>query len=162
MVGGAIALFGSLFLTWSHQFSPGFLAAFGQSVLLNGAPPDPTAWQVYSAVDVLLALLAAALVAVALFGNRAARWCALVAAAVALAFTLHALAAPPTDGANIFNRSLGAPQYASTGATAGVGETVAIVGLVAAIGGLVVALAPPRNIATSVHNPRRPPPRAPR
>jgi carbon starvation protein CstA len=141
IVGGAVVLFCSLFLTWSHQFSSGFLAQFGQSVLLAGVPHDPTAWQVYSVVDVLLAALAVALVAVALFGHgRTVRWSALVAAAVALAFTLHALAVPPTNGADIFDRSLSAPNYASPGATAGLGETVAIIGLVAAIIGLAVAL----------------------
>ena len=76
---GAGALFVSLFLTWSHQFSPGFLAQYGSSDQLIGVPHDPTAWQVYSAADVVLTLLAAALVAVALAGSRAARIAALVA-----------------------------------------------------------------------------------
>jgi hypothetical protein len=139
IVLGAVALFGSLFLTWSHQFSGAFLAEFGTSVLLNGVPHDPTAWQVYSAADVLLALLAGGMVAVALAGFRTARIVALVAAAIALAFTLHALAAPPTNGANIFNPALSVPQYASPGSTAGVGETVAIIGLLLAIAGLGVS-----------------------
>jgi hypothetical protein len=143
IVGGAVVLFISLFLTWSHQFSSRFLAEFGQSVLLNGVPHDPTAWQVYSVVDVLLSLLAAALVAVVLLGGRSrpARVSALVASAIALAFTLHALAVPPTDGANIFNPSLSVPGYVSPGATAGIGITVAIIGLLAAMVGLVLGLA---------------------
>ena len=36
------------------------------------------------------------------------------AVAVALAFTLHALSRPPTNGANIFDPSLNVPSYAST------------------------------------------------
>jgi hypothetical protein len=139
IVLGAIALFGSLFLAWSHQFSAPFLAEFGTSVLLNGVPHDPTAWQVYSTADVVLALLAAGLVTVATVGSRRARMVALLAAAVGLGFALHALASPPTNGANIFNPALSVPQYASPGSTAGVGETIAILGLVVAIGGLAVS-----------------------
>jgi hypothetical protein len=136
---GAVVLFASLFLTWSHQFSSQFLGTFGSSELLDGVPGNPTAWQVYSTVDILLALFAAGLVLAALFGSRWWRVCALAGAAVALAFTLHALAVPPTDGANIFNPSLSVPEYASPGSTAGVGETVALAGLVLAIAGLAVS-----------------------
>jgi hypothetical protein len=139
IVLGSVALFGSLFLTWSHQFSAPFLSEFGTSVLLNGVPHDPTAWQVYSAADVLLALLAGGMVAVALVGSRGARIVAVVAAAIGLAFTIHALAAPPTSGANIFNPALSVPQYASPGSSAGIGETVAIIGLLLAIAGLGVS-----------------------
>jgi hypothetical protein len=136
VVVGAVVLFGSLFLTWSHQFSPGFLSTFGSSELLDGVPHDPTAWQVYATADIVLALLAVALVATALFGPRS--WCFVAAAAalIALAFTLHALAVPPTNGANIFNPSLSVPDYISPGATAGAGETVAIAGLALALAGL--------------------------
>ena len=139
IVLGAVALFGSLFLTWSHQFSPGFLSTFGSSQLLSGVPHDPTGWQVYATADIVLALLAAGLVATALFGPRSWRVVGAVAALIALAFTLHALAAPPTNGANIFNPALSVPQYASPGSTAGVGETVAIIGLLLAIAGLGVS-----------------------
>lgn len=139
IVLGALGLFGSLFMTWSHQFSAPFLAEFGTSVLLNGVPRNPTAWQVYSAADVLLALLALAMFLSALAGSRAARIVVLVAVGVALAFTIHAAAVAPTNGANIFNPSLSVPQYASPGSTAGPGETVAIVSLVLAAGGLLVS-----------------------
>jgi hypothetical protein len=141
IVVGAVVLFGSLFLTWSHQFSPGFLSTFGSSELLDGVPHDPTAWQVYSTVDVVLALLAAGLVATAVLGTRGWRVVCTAAALIALAFTLHALAAPPTDGANIFNPSLSVPDYVSPGSTAGVGETVAIIGLVIALAGLLLSFA---------------------
>jgi hypothetical protein len=139
IVIGALALFGSLFLTWSHQFSRGFLNTFGSSELLDGVPHDPTAWQVYSTADIVLALVAAGLVATALFGTRSWRWVAAGSVAIALAFTLHALAAAPTNGANIFNPSLSVPDYASPGATAGAGETVAIIGLAIAIAGLLLS-----------------------
>jgi hypothetical protein len=139
IVVGALVLFGSLFMTWSHQFSAPFLAEFGTSVLLNGLPRDPTAWQVYSIADVLLALLALALFSAALAGSRPMRVVTLVAAGAALAFTIHAAAVAPTNGANIFNPSLSVPQYASPGATAGPGETVAIIALVLAIAGLFVS-----------------------
>jgi hypothetical protein len=136
IVGGALALFGSLFLTWSHQFSPAFLAEFGASDQLRGVPRDPTAWQVYSAADLLLALLAAGLVSVALMGTRGPRSVALVAAIIALVFTLHALSRPPTNGANIFDPALSVPDYFPDSPGAGFGETVAIAGLVAALAGL--------------------------
>ncbi len=70
---GAVGLFGSLFLTWSHQFSATFLAQWGSSDQLRGVPHDPTAWQVYSSADVLLALLSVALVGAALKGGRRVR-----------------------------------------------------------------------------------------
>jgi hypothetical protein len=139
VVVGALALLGSLFLTWSHQFSPGFISTFGSSQLLAGVPRDPSAWQVYSTVDIVLALLSAGLVATALFGTRTWRLVVSAAALIALAFTLHALAVPPTNGANIFNPALSVPEYASPGSTAGVGETVALIGLVVALLGLAVS-----------------------
>jgi hypothetical protein len=139
IVIGAVLLFLALFLTWSHQFSPAFLLEFGTSDLLRGVPHDPTGWQVYSAADVLLALLSAGLVAAAILGTRRIRILTAGAAAVALGFTLHALSSPPTNGANIFRASNSVPQYASPGATAGVGETVAIIALVLALAGLAVS-----------------------
>ena len=58
-------------------------------------------------VDVLLALLAVGLVVVALLGGPRVRFAALLAAAGALAFTLHALSVPPTNHATIFDASTG-------------------------------------------------------
>jgi hypothetical protein len=139
IVAGGIALLISLFLSWTHQFGRAFLAQFGSSSQLQGVPHDPTAWQVYSAADVLLVLLALALVAVALIGGRRSRIGALVASAIALAFTLHALSKPPTNGASIFDPSLSVPAYVPTGATAGPGITVAIVALGVALVGLALS-----------------------
>lgn len=139
MVIGAVVLFGSLFLTWSHQFSAAFLAQFGTSDLLRGVPHDPTAWQVYSIADVLLAVLAGGLLLAAMFGTRPARLAVLAAAGIGFGFTLHALSNPPTNGASIFNPSLSVPNYMAPGTTAGAGETVAIVALVVAIAGLLLS-----------------------
>jgi hypothetical protein len=140
MVLGAVALFGSLFLTWSHQFSAAFLAQFAASGALRGVPRDPTAWQLYSVADGLLALLAAGVMAVALRGRRSGRLVLLLGLAIGLAFTLHALSDPPTRGANLFDPSLSAPNYAPNSPTAGFGETVAITGLVLAAAGLGLSL----------------------
>jgi hypothetical protein len=137
IVLGATILFASLFLTWSHQFSAAFRVEFGGA--LANTTPDPNAWQVYSAADVVLALLAVGLLMSALFGSRSARILAVIAAVIALAFVFHALAAPPTNGANIFNPALSVPDYANPGSTAGPGETVAILGLLLTIGGLGVS-----------------------
>jgi hypothetical protein len=135
MLGGA-GLLVSLFLTWSHQFSPAFLAEWGASDQLRGVPHDPTAWQLYSAADVILALLAGGLIAIALVGRRSGRLLALIAAGIGLAFTLHALSVPSTNGANIFDPSLAVPNYFPNSPEAGPGETVAIAALGVAIVGL--------------------------
>jgi hypothetical protein len=129
---GAVALLVSLLLPWSHQFSRGFQAHFAPTGALRGIASDPTAWQVYSVVDVLLAVLAAALAAVALVGGRARRLVVLIAAGVALAFTVHARARPPTTGTVLYAAVTDHPRP-------GVGETVAIVSLGVAIAGLALS-----------------------
>jgi hypothetical protein len=113
MLFGAVALLVALFLPWSHAHS-----------VFPGYPRSPTAWQVYSVVDVLLALLVAGLLAVALLGGRATRLIVLLAAAIAIAFTIHALGVPPSNGA------------AAGSATSGAGEVVALAALGTAIAGL--------------------------
>jgi len=132
----ALSLLGSLFLTWSHQFSRVVLAQYGSSPLLRGVPPNPTAWQVYSTMDVVLALLAGALVAIALVGGRSARIVAFAACVIALPFALHALGDPPTNHATIFGPAIRVPGYLRDAPSAGVGETLAIAALVAALAGL--------------------------
>jgi hypothetical protein len=135
IVLSAGALFLSLFLTWSHQFSMAFITRAGAAVQLHGVAPSPTAWQVYSVADLLLALLAGALLWVALIGGRVARVIALLAALLGLAFTIHALAAPPTNGVNVADPALGTG-YAPASPSAGGGEIVAIAALALAIAGL--------------------------
>ncbi|HEY2769544.1 MAG TPA: hypothetical protein VGI87_03210 [Solirubrobacteraceae bacterium] len=142
IVLGGLTLFASLFLTWSHQFSKAFLDAFGTADQLQGVARDATAWQVFSSMDVVLALLALGLLGAALAGSRTVRLVALAAAVVGLVFVLHALGTPPTNGANIFNPALSVPSFAPTGATAGAGETVALVGLGVAIAGLGLGFTP--------------------
>jgi hypothetical protein len=139
MVLGAAALFVSLFLPWSHQFSKAFLARWGTSAALQGVPHDPTAWQVYSAADVLLALLAAGLGAVALRGGRSARVVMVLAVAVAAAFTLHAMSVAPTKGADIFDPSAAVPSPFPNSPTSGIGERIAIAGLGLGVVGLLLS-----------------------
>jgi hypothetical protein len=139
MVLGAPILFASLFLTWSHQFSPAFLAQYGHSPAIQGIPRDPTAWQVYSVVDVLLAVLAAGLLTVALRGSRPGRVAVLLGLAVALAFTIHALATPPTNGGDLFNPGLTPPAYSPDHPTSAGGEIVALVGVTLGIGGVLLS-----------------------
>jgi len=140
MLAGAVALFVSLFLPWSHQLPPGFEAIFGSSDLLQGVPRDPTAWQVYSAADVVLALLAALLLGVALLGSRPVRIAATGATLLGLAFALHALSDPPSNGAaNIFSPGRSVPSYLPVTPGAGIGETVAILALAGALVGLVLS-----------------------
>ena len=136
MTAGALILLISLFLPWSHQFSAAFLAHHRGAAFLQGVPHDPDAWQVYSAADVLLALLAGALMVLALWGGRARRVAVTLALVVALVFVIHALGTAPTNGAVVFNPAAG--RFVNSGATAGAGETVALVALL--LGGAGVAL----------------------
>jgi hypothetical protein len=137
---GAIALFVSLFLTWSHQISPALLGVPGASVALQGVPPDPTGWQVYSVADVVLAALAVALALGALLGRRRFRAILVPFVLVGVAFVLHALSSPPTNGVRLVNPGAVIPQYAPIAPTAGVGETVALIGLLVALGGILISL----------------------
>ncbi len=127
----------SLFLPWSHQFSAAFLADHRGDAFLQGVPRDPNAWQVYSVADVLLALLAGGLLAVALWGGRAARLAVAMALVVGLVFTAHALSVPPTNGAVLYDP--GTSGYVATGASSGAGEVVAFVALLLGAGGVVLS-----------------------
>lgn len=136
-----VLLFASLFLTWS-SLSPAYLAVADQLQTLQGVTRDPNAWQVYSAADVALAVLAGALLVVALIGSKTARITAVIASVLALGFVIRAAGAPPTNGAaEAFRPSLGVPQYVAPSPRSGPGEALAIVALVAALGGLGLALA---------------------
>jgi hypothetical protein len=137
MTVAALILLLSLFLAWSHQFSPAFLAHHRGSAFLQGSPRDPDAWQVYSAADVLLALLAGGLLALALWGGRAVRLAVAIALVVALIFTVHAMGAPPTNGAVLFDPATS--RYVDTGATSGAGETVALVALLLGAAGVALS-----------------------
>ena len=132
-------LLGSLFLVWSHQLSTGLRARYGATSVLAGVPADPTAWQVYSGADVLLALVGVGLIAVALWGGRARRIALALALVVALAFVIHALAVPPTNGALLFDPTLVPPGYTANVVSSGAGEVLALVAL--GLGGVGVGLA---------------------
>jgi hypothetical protein len=134
MTVAALILLLSLFLAWSHQFSAAFLAQHRGSAFLQGVPRDPDAWQVYSVADVLLALLAGGLLAVALWGGRARRLALAIALVVAFVFTIHAMSVPPTNGAVLFDPATS--RYVATGATSGAGETVAFVALLLGAAGV--------------------------
>jgi hypothetical protein len=150
LVLGAILLFGSLFLTWSHQLQKPLLVLFGTSDTLHGVPRDPTAWQVYSAADVVLALFAVALAAVAVAGSRGMRMAAFAGAFAALVFVIHAIASPPMSGvSNLFSPSNNVPQYYPLAPGAGVGETVALVAVLLAICGLGLSFTSAAEVTAS-------------
>jgi hypothetical protein len=140
IVLGAALLFASLFLAWSHQLSPVVRSDFGRAPALQGVPSDPTAWQVYSAADVLLTLLAIGLVAAARTGSRSGRQLGMAAAAIALVFVIHALSVPPTNGIDLFNTINNVPHAPPATPGAGPGETLAVLGLLAALAGLALSL----------------------
>jgi hypothetical protein len=140
VVLGALGLVVSLFLTWSHQLPRALLAEPGAGIAFQGVPRDPTGWQVYSAADVLLALLAAGLVAAVIVGRRRPRVVALLGIATATAFVAHAVAVPPTNGATLLNTRAAVPSYLASMATAGAGETVALASLAIAAVGLGAGL----------------------
>jgi hypothetical protein len=136
-----VVLFASLFLTWS-RLSPAYLAVADQLQTLQGVAREPTAWQAYSAADVVLAVLAVAMLVVALIGSKSARIITIAAALVALAFVVHAANVPPTNGAaDAFRPSLDVPVYVAPAPKPGPGETVAIIALVVAMGGIALSLA---------------------
>jgi hypothetical protein len=84
-------------------------------------------------------LLAGALVVVAAAGGRTARLVGAGAVAIALAFALHAIATPPTNGANIVNPAASPPAYYANSPAAGIGATVAACALGLALAGLLVS-----------------------
>jgi hypothetical protein len=151
LVLAAVLLFASLFLTWSHQLPHALLVLFGTSDTLQSVPRDPTAWQVYSSADILLALFAGGLVAVALTGTRAARIAAFMASFAALVFVIHTIASPPMVGVqNLFSPSNSVPQYYPLSPGAGIGETVALFALLLAIAGLIVSFTTDGTITASL------------
>jgi hypothetical protein len=136
---GGTVLFASLFLPWSHQITAGVVRAVGRAAL-TGVPRDPTAWQVYAAMDVLLCALAVALLVLAVAGVRAGRGGMVtlaLAVGLAIAFVVHALAVPPTHGLLLV--APGTTSYLRSGAGTGPGETVALAGLIIALVGLGLA-----------------------
>lgn len=132
----AVLLLASLFETWSHQLSGGVLRVAGASQALAGVPRDPTAWQVYSAADVVLALLAAGLLTVALIGSPPARMVLFGAALLGLVFVIHAAGVPPTNGVADVLAALHVPASVAGSPGSGAGVSTAIVALGLALSGL--------------------------
>lgn len=132
-------LLGSLFLTWSHQLSAPLRARYGATAALAGIPANPTAWQVYSAADVFLAAVAGGLFLVALLGGRWGRAVLAGALVVALAFVIHALSVPPTNGVVLFDPTLTPPGYSANAVTSGAGPVLALVALVLGAAGVALA-----------------------
>jgi hypothetical protein len=131
---GASVLAASLFLVWSHQLPPAETHAFHGGVLF-GVAANPTAWQVYAIAAEVLAVLAIAVAAAGLWGQRPVRAAALGAVGLGLAFVIHASSAAPTNGLLLSSGTGSAVHYLTDPASTGPGETVALVGLsVAAIG----------------------------
>ena len=87
----------------------------------------------------LLALVGVGLIGVALWGGRARRIALALALVVALAFVIHALAVPPTNGALLFDPTLVPPGYTANVVSSGAGEVLALVAL--GLGGVGVGLA---------------------
>jgi hypothetical protein len=137
MMAAAVLLLVSLFLVWSHQLSTAVVARYAGTGAFDGIPRNPDAWQVYTTADVLLALLALGLLVAAARGGRTLRKVLTAAVAIALAFVVHALSAPPTNGANVFDPVTHG--YVPTGAHAGIGVTVALVALAIAAAALLLS-----------------------
>jgi hypothetical protein len=127
MMAAALLLLISLFLVWSHQLSPAVVAHYAGTGTFAGIPRNPDAWQAYTTADVLLALVSVGLLVAGLRGGRTIRMVLTAAVAVALAFVVHALGTPPTNGANVFDSAT--RDYVATGARAGIGVTVALIAL---------------------------------
>ena len=138
LVVAAALLLGSLFFTWSHQFSPAVLRIPEMRVALAGVRGNPDAWQVYSVADVFLAVLAGALLFTALFGVGRGLPVVLTATAAALLFVIHAANAPPTNGDDVVLPGSG--EAVGSLARVGPGETVALLGLGLALAGLTLGL----------------------
>jgi hypothetical protein len=138
MMAAAVLLLISLFLVWTHQLSAAVVNKYGATGTFDGIPRNPNAWQVYTSADVLLALLSVGLMLAAFRGGRTFRMVLTAAVAIALAFVVHALGTPPTNGASVFDPAT--RSYVATGAHAGIGVTVALVALGAAAAGLLLSL----------------------
>ncbi len=143
----AVLLLASLFLAWSHQLPQRFVAEVGPGPALYGVLANPDGWQVFGIVDVLLAVVAAAIAGFGLatfLGHsigRGGRTAVAGAAIIALIFVVHALAVPPTNGI-LDAHSVGSSyRYVSDPATDGPGETVALLALLLALLGLVGSIA---------------------
>jgi hypothetical protein len=136
---GAAVLFGSLFLTWSHQITPAEHRIF-RGAVLYGVPANPDALQVYAIAGEVLGVIALGAVAAGLWGQRRGLALALIAVGVGLAFVIHAQTVPPTNGLLLATGAGQSARYVKDSASAGPGEVVALIGLILCGVGLLLAL----------------------
>ena len=134
---GAGLLVASLFLTWSHQLTRAELTRFSGAALY-GVASHPDAFQVYASADIVLVCLALGIAAAGLWGQRPIRAIAVAAGGLGLAFVIRAAISAPTNGVLLAQGSGEHARYVADPATAGVGETVAIVGLACGLAGLLL------------------------
>lgn len=134
---GAAGLLASLFLTWSHPLGP-VARAVVPAAVRAGISASPDAFAVYATAGVLLAVLAVVIAAAGLWGQRPLRAGLLLADLAALAFVVHAAATPPTNGLVLATPGSGGRRYFADPATAGAGETLALVALALAAIGLAL------------------------
>ncbi|MEO6858068.1 MAG: hypothetical protein ABI323_05710 [Solirubrobacteraceae bacterium] len=84
-------------------------------------------------------MLAGSLLPVAVRCSRPGRIAVLLGLGVALAFVIHALAVPLTNGANLFDPSLSPRGYTPNHPSSGGGEVAALIALVMGRVGVVVS-----------------------
>jgi hypothetical protein len=145
---GAGLLLLSLFLTWSHQLTRTELARFSGAALY-GVASHPDAFQVYASADIVLVCLALGIAAAGLWGQRPVRAVGAAAAGLGLAFVIRAAVSAPTNGLLLAQGGGAHARYVADPATAGIGETVAIVGLACGAAGLLLGLLGTRRTAAA-------------
>ena len=147
LVGAGLVLV-SLVLTWSRQIPVAEHARFHGPVLF-GVARNPTALQVYAVAGELLAGLAVWFAWAGLRSGPAVRLAALAGIGLGLGFVLHALAHPPTNGLLLAAGAGSAARYVTDPASAGAGETVALLGLLLGAVGLLSGLTRRRRDGTA-------------
>jgi hypothetical protein len=143
-VVGAVAVLVSLFLAWGGTGRANVLVLFGAVNRLGDffKAPSANAWDAYPVAAVALMLLAL-LVLAAAFGHRAwVKLIALAGAVAGLAFVIDQISDPPQTSVKLPASLLRAlprdfAHHLRTG-TSGAGETLAAIGVIAGVGGLIV------------------------
>jgi hypothetical protein len=142
----AAALFISSFLTWGAAGQSNFLVVFGAVNRRGGffADTSKSAWDAYPVAAAALALLAVVIIVATRLDRVRLLLLALIGSLAGLGFAIDQIAHPPADASVLplgFIRPPRAkfvPHVFAT--TAGTGETLAAVALVAVVIGLTVAL----------------------
>jgi hypothetical protein len=145
---GAVGLLVSLPLAWSSVPEAGWWSYPPLSAIAYGPGPRSvtrSAWQLHTLGDVGLCLLVVILAVCALRAGRIGLWLAIAGCLAGLGFTVARIVSPPGAQTGLLAgnpspalRRLNAEIHGTWGA----GEIVALVALVLAIAGLVLALRP--------------------